>query len=759
MLNLLRRIVQEVNSIEDLAEALSVMVHSVREAIKTQAATIYLLDKSTSDFVLMATDGLNPQAMGKVRIPRSKGIIGLIAQREEPISLEDASSHPHFFSHSAIGEDDFQALLGVPIIHRRRVYGVLVVQEREKRWYDEEEEAFLVTLAAQFSGVIAHAEATGALIKLTATSRTYLPSNKFVGGVACVPGVGIGQAVVVYPIADLDAVPDREAEDIPNEILLLQEALAAARADMQWLSQKLSDLPPEEHAIFDVYLRLLDDNSLGVEIINEIQSSGLWAQAALRRVIKKHTSHFEAVADEYLKERAGDFKDLGLRVLAHLQVRQPNVKEYPTDVILVSEELTASALAEVPQGQLRGIISVKGSKNSHVAILARALGVPTVMGISGFDVNEISDEQLIVDGYAGHVYLAPSKTILEEFKRLAKEEEALDQSLQELREEPAETQDGHRIQLLVNTGLAVDAGLSMSVGAQGVGLYRSEIPFMTRDRFPSAEEQRIIYHQLLKAFSPQPVTMRTLDIGGDKHLPYFPVEEDNPFLGWRGIRVTLDHPDIFLMQVRAMLLASKGLDNLRIMLPMVSSVEELEVSINFIKQAYAEVNEEEGGGIVYPPIGVMVEVPSAVYQAREFAKRVDFLSVGSNDLIQYLLAVDRNNARVAALYDAFHPAVLKALMQVVEGAHLEGKLVGICGEMASDPEAAILLLAMGFDSLSMSPSGLPRVKWVIRSMSMATAKELLAESLLFENPNKTRQILAKGLEQAGLGGLIKAGKK
>lgn len=757
MLSLLRRIVQEVNTAQDLAQALQIMVSRVRSAINTQAATIYLLDQTSTEFVLMATEGRHLETMGKIRIPLDTGLVGLVARREEPINLEDAPQHVDFFFHPAIVAENFHAFMGVPIIHHRRVFGVLTVQEEIKRCYDEAEEAFLVTIAAQLSGVIAHAEVTGALAKLEGLSparESRQTKDVIARGIACVPGIGIGHAVVVYPLADLDAVPDRSAENIEQEITLLYEALAASRSDIQRLSQRFQNLPVEEHALFDVYLRLLDDTALGAEIAAEIETSHLWAQAALRRVIKKHVSQFETMADEYLRERASDFRDLGLRILAHLQAQQLSVQSYPENTILVSEEITASALAEVPEGRLRGVVSFKGSQNSHVAILARAIGIPTVMGVAGIDLSQISDQPLVVDGYSGQVYLTVSKALLTEFERLAKEEEALTQSLQELRDEPAQTLDGHTIELLVNTGLPVDAGLSLSVGAEGVGLYRSEIPFMTRDRFPSGEEQRIIYHQVLKAFAPRWVTMRTLDIGGDKNLSYFPVTEENPFLGWRGIRVTLDHPDVFLVQVRAMLQASKELNNLRIMLPMVSGVEELEAAIKFIEQAYAEVNEEEGGMIARPSIGVMIEVPSAVYQAREFAKRVDFLSVGTNDLIQYLLAVDRNNSRVASLYNSLHPAVLRALLTVVEGAHSEGKQVGICGEMASDPMAVMLLVAMGFDSLSMSPSGLLRVKWVIRSMSMAVARRLLSEVLAMDSATRIRSELMHALEQAGLGGLL-----
>lgn len=337
------------------------------------------------------------------------------------------------------------------------------------------------------------------------------------------------------------------------------------------------------------------------------------------------------------------------------------------------------------------------------------------------------------------------------------QDDELNQSLESLRDKPAETVDGYRVSLQVNTGLAMDAGRSMSVGAEGIGLYRSEVPFMSRDRFPSEDEQYIIYRQILKAFAPHMVTMRTLDIGGDKMLPYFPVEEENPYLGWRGIRVTLDHPDVFLLQVRAMMRANEGLSNLRILLPMITNMNEVDEATFLINQAYHELLEE-GCQIEKPALGVMIEVPAAVYQTREFARKVDFISVGSNDLTQYLLAVDRNNSRVAALYDALHPALIRTLIKVVEGAHAGGVEVSICGEMASDPLAVILLIAMGFDALSMNSLSLPRVKWVIRSFSLANARKLLADALELEHAIDVRLLLQKALEQEGLDALIRTSK-
>ncbi|MCK5640414.1 MAG: phosphoenolpyruvate-protein phosphotransferase PtsP, partial [Gammaproteobacteria bacterium] len=291
----------------------------------------------------------------------------------------------------------------------------------------------------------------------------------------------------------------------------------------------------------------------------------------------------------------------------------------------------------------------------------------------------------------------------------------------------------------------------------GVGLYRTEFPFMLRDRFPGEEEQRQVYREVLEAFTPRPVIMRTLDVGGDKALPYFPIEEDNPFLGWRGIRITLEHPEIFMAQIRAMLLASAGLNNLKILLPMISSVSEVDETMDLLHRAHEELLEE-GNNITFPQMGVMIEVPSAVYLTKQLARRVDFLSVGSNDLTQYLLAVDRNNARVAEMYDALHPAVISALMQVMEGAREYNKPVSVCGEMAGDPAAALLLIGMGIDSLSMSASSLLRVKWVVRSFSQKRAKKILDEVLEMEDSKSIREHLNGVLDEAGLGGLIRAGK-
>lgn len=756
MLAILREIVQEVNNTTDLSQALAKAVTLTKQCMKTQACSIFLVDAHTDQFVLTATDGLNPDAIHNVRFPTNQGLVGLVGKRAEPINLEDASIHPHFYQEPVVEEEKFKAFLGVPIIHRRNLLGVLIIQQEEARRFDEDEEAILVTLCAQLAGTLAYAKSTGAFKQLISSQIPNITEITTVGGVPCVAGVAMGKAIVIYPPADLAVVPIRETEDIEQELLRFNKALKETKADIAKLKARLANLVSEDElALFDAYLRMLDYVNLGQEIEIEIKK-GIWAQGALKIVIQQHINHFEDMDDDYLKERADDIKDLGLRLLANLQKDQEQTVTYAENTILVGETISAANLAEVPKGQLAAIVSTTGSRNSHVAILARALGIPAVLGVDGINWNHLDGVNLIVDGYYGHIYINPTPELEKEFQQLIAEENQLNENLQTLRNLPAETLDGHLIELRVNAGLAVDAGLPLSVGASGVGLFRTEVPFMIRDTFPAEEEQKVIYRQLLAAFSPRPVIMRTLDVGGDKCLPYFEIKEENPYLGWRGIRMTLDHPEVFLVQVRAMLKASEGYENLGIMLPMISSVNEVDEALGLIEQAYDELLEE-GFKIKRPKIGVMIEVPSAVYQAGALASRVDFLSIGSNDLTQYILAVDRNNARVADLYDSLHPAVLHAMQYVVDTCKLANKHVSICGEMASDPVAVVLLLAMGFDSLSMNSASLLRVKYVVRNFSMTEARELLSFALQQESADFIRIEVERALDNAGLGGLIRAG--
>lgn len=742
MLDSLRAITQEVNSASNLKTAMEIIVKRIRIAMHTQVCSVYLRDDS-DDFVLRATQGLLDESVGLVKMNLNQGLVGYVAKRGEPINLENAEGHSKYLYFPETGEERFTSFLGVPIVHQRNVLGVLTVQQSERRRFDDDEEAFLVTLSAQLSGIIAHTEAsTVEEIHDEATDLRFK-------GVPGSPGIGIGTAIVFSPESDLDSVAHQKCDDIEAELAFFDTSLVAVRNDIKGLGKKLSErLSAEERGLFDAYLAMLDDKSLAREVTDAIKK-GVVAPYAWSRVILQHSSTFASMHDPYLRERAADVRDLGRRVLGYLQKTSSKNKEYPDDTILIGDELTASVLGEVPKDKLRGLISVKGSGNSHIAILARAMGIPTVMGVVDLPFTQLESKSAIVDGYRGRVYFNPSEDARKEFESLIQEDNEISKYYDELRDLPSETTDHHRVPLWVNTGLMADVMRSIERGAEGVGLYRTEVPFLLRDRFPTEEDQRKIYREQLEAFAPHPVTMRTLDVGGDKALSYFPIVEANPFLGWRGIRVTLDHPEIFLAQVRAMMKASEGLHNLRIMLPMISHIGELDASLALIHRAHAELIEE-GLDIQLPPVGVMIEVPAAVYQAKELAARADFLSVGSNDLTQYLLAVDRNNPQVADLYNSYHPAVLQALQYIVTSAHSQGTPVSICGELAGDPGASILLMAMGFDVLSMNSTNLPRVKSVIRAISLEQAEELLESVMQLTDADTVTQYVEAALKKIGV---------
>jgi phosphotransferase system enzyme I (PtsP) len=754
MLDSLRRIVQEVNSARDLDEALSLIVERVKSAMDTDVCSVYMTDYERNEHVLMATDGLRPGAVGKVRLLFGQGLTGLVASRAEPVNVENAPTHPVFHFIPATGETPFHGFLGVPIIRRRKILGVLVVQHRLQRKFTQDEESFLVTLATQLGSSLSQAEIRQGFDRL---DNDLFSNTLFLDGVAGAKGLGIGEAVVVFPIADLDSVPDKAISDPPAEAARFKKAVATELQEIERLSKRMQGLlSPGDQALFDAYALLLGSDSLVNGTLSRIEE-GNWAPGALRTTVLEYANIFEEMDDPYLQGRSADIRDLGQRLLKRLQQEQAEDRDYPNRTILMGEEISVSQFLEVSPENLAGLVSVHGTGVSHVALLARGLGIPAVFGVDDLPLNRLNGREVAVDGYSARVCIQPSAGLRQEYLKLAAEEAELSRGLQELRNLPAETPDGYRLQLFANSGLVADIAAARDSGAEGVGLYRSELHFFLRDRFPGEEEQTNTYIRVLRTMAPRPVVLRTLDVGGDKSLPYFPIQEQNPFLGWRGIRISLDQPAIFKTQLRAMLRAGIAYPNLAIMFPMITCVSELVESLDMMRQAYAELLED-GLPVRLPRVGIMVEVPSTVYQIDTLARRVDFISIGSNDLTQYLLAVDRSNDRVAKLYDSLHPAVLRAILHIVERVHEEQRPVSVCGEMAGDPVAALLLMAMGVDNLSMSLGNLLKVKWVIRSIKRSYAHELLTEVLQMDNTDDIRERLNGVLEAHGLGGLVRIGK-
>jgi phosphotransferase system enzyme I (PtsP) len=747
LLNLLRRVVEAVTSAKDLKLSMARLTQMVRAGMEVDACTVFLWDQNVDRYVLMATDGLSDDSIGKVTLTKNEGMIGLVGKREEPLNLADSTLHPNYHHIPTVGEDEFHGLLAVPIIHNRKLLGVLSVQRYRTERFRDEEEAFLVTLSAQLAGIIAHAEATGTLSGMNLLGGEAQKDIRF-EGVACATGVAIGQAYVVSPTVSLASVRYTKAKNINEELARFESAISGLREELSSTRERLKgELRPEELALFDVYAGILDDQAVGGTVREKIMA-GEAAQSSLAGTMRGYVQHFEEMDDAYLRERASDMRDLGQRLLTHL-IDGEAEREIPDRCILIGEEISAAVFGTLDPENVAGIVCSQGSANSHLAILARALNIPTVLGVQELPWQELDNEELVVDGYRGHVYFKLSQERKDYFQELVQDEKVRVSGLDALADLPAETADGMNIDLMINTGLQTDVIRSQASGADGVGLFRTEIPFMMLGRFPSEEEQAKIYRNQLEAFHPRPVTMRTLDIGGDKSLEYFPIEEDNPFLGWRGLRVTLDHPEIFIVQIRAMLRASLDLNNLKIMLPMVTSVGEVEDSLAIIHRAVYELNEE-GVKVEVPEVGVMIEVPSAVYLIKEFLSMVDFISVGSNDLTQYLLAVDRNNPRVADIYDSMHPAVLKALKIIVSESQAANIPVSVCGELAGDPIGAVTLLGLGYRNLSMSSANVLRVKSVLRQIDSGWAETIANGLLNLDDPKVIRSTLQLALQKTGV---------
>ncbi|MHC6647839.1 phosphoenolpyruvate--protein phosphotransferase [Alteromonas sp. HB246098] len=762
MLTTLKRIVQEMNQIPALDTALFRLASRVKHTLSVDSCSIYLADYDTQEFILKATDGLHPDAVEQVRIGFSEGLIGLVGQREEPLNIVNAHNHPRFKHYPEVKEEKYNAFLGTPIINQRRVLGVITLQQSRMRRFSEDEEAFLVTLAAQLALEITNADIRGALTLSNSNDNTARQKN--VRGIAGSPGLAIGKGVSPDKSINLKNWVVKRTQSPQTQIQLYRKGVEVTRGHVDALSQRLDDgIPDDVKSIFQLYHHLLDANSLGREVEEKIRQ-GWDAASSLKMVVESYAARFQAMDDPYMQERAIDIVDLSDRILANI-LYEANGQKVSEQVIteasiLVADEVSAPMLAEFPRDKLKGIISIRGSNNSHAAILARAMGVPAVMGCQNVTPALLEDKEILLDGYSGEVIVSPERNIKTEFIQLIDEESAIAEKIDAEADKPCESVDGCRMSLYINAGLSAEVELNAEQIGAGVGLYRTEIPFMLRERFPSEQEQVKLYRQVLEAVPSLPITMRTLDVGGDKPLPYFPINEENPFLGWRGIRLTLDHPEIFLVQVRAMLRASVGLSNLQIMLPMISTVSEVQESKRLINQAFYEISDEiaeSGQTLNKPKLGIMLEVPSVLYQLPQLAKHVDFFSVGSNDLTQYLLAVDRNNTRVAGLYNSYHPAVLGALYDVVQKANQNQVPVTICGEIAGEPAGALLLMGMGYRRLSMNGFNLRKINWLIRKVTLDECKQLLSLALTSVSQDEVFVHLNQYLETKGLGGLIRAG--
>ncbi|QTL39460.1 phosphoenolpyruvate--protein phosphotransferase [Xenorhabdus budapestensis] len=747
MLMRLREIVEKVAMATNLSEALELLVNETCLAMNTDVCSIYLADHQRRCYYLMATKGLEKPGKQGISLSFDEGVVGEVGHLSELINLADVRDHPSFKYIPQVKEENLRAFLGVPIIYRRQLQGILVVQQNERRLFDESEESFMVTLAMQLAAILAQAQ-TRELFGQYRQTR--------IKALAVSDGIVMAQGWQDCSQPSLEQIFEASTLNYQAERSHLTRALELATAECRRISKRFTASSQKESAaIFDLYSHLLNDPKLKQDLFHSVDN-GFIAEWAVKTVIEKYAEQFASLQDAYMRERASDLRALGQRVLFHLDDAFTGNCQWPEHFILVADELNANLLAEIPQDKLAGIIVRDGATHSHSAILVRAMGIPAIMG-ADIQPELLHNRMLILDGYRGEFFIEPEPLVVQEYCQLIEEEQVLSELAEGELQQKARLKNGERVLVQLNAGLSLKYEQQMGDSIDGVGLYRTEIPFMLHSGFPSEDEQKSRYQEMLTLFPDKSVVLRTLDVGADKNLPYMPINEENPCLGWRGIRITLDQPEIFLIQLRAMLKANVQTENLKILLPMVSSIEEIDEARKLIDRAKAEVERSVATTIVMPQVGIMVEVPSLILLLPQLKKRVDFISIGTNDLTQYLLAVDRNNTHVASLYDNLHPAVIRALKQIIDESQRIGLPVSVCGEMAGLPMGALILIGLGYRSLSMSGRSVPRIKYLLHHLDAGELNHFVKEVLEAETSQQVREISSAFMETHGLGGLVRGG--
>jgi len=742
MAHLAARIAELIEDSASRDEFLQSVVIEVGRALHAPACSVYLEDDQSGHLLLVATDGIS-HSITELRDLASVLGDGRLYWREGPAKLAGIPEHADPKGPTGRAE----RLLGIPLRRDRRVVGAIVLHDVTRQALSDAEEAMLLTASAQVTVALRRFAYAAPSTAISSTQARFT-------GVAGAPGVAIAQAVFPAPWTELREVVDRTTDDPPEEVKRYQHAVSNLLAELHTGRERLSDLFLDGlNEVFSVYREIVTDRSFSDAVVQRILA-GQWAPAAIRDAVATFTDVLTAADDEGLRARAEDFRAIGRRLLLHLS--ENSWKEQSYRCVLVGTEVNLVRMAEVGIENLAGIVSFEGSTLSHAALLARSLGIPAVVGIGQLSRESYEGSLLIVDGYGGRVIANPVPAVLSEYRRLEQEEAAIAQELREDEGDLARTLDGRQVPVRVNISLSADADRSRTA-AQGVGLYRSEFPFMLRDSLPSESEQVEIYRSIISAFAPEPVVMRTLDVGGDKPLTYMTGTGRNPFLGARGIRISLDHPEVFVSQIRAMLRAALGFENLRLLLPMVSTVSEVQEARRLIRLAQQSL-ATDGIEAASVPVGVMVEVPSLLFQTAALAECVDFFSIGSNDLTQYVMAAARENPEVAALHDHLQPAVLLAIRSFIDGAHRCDRRVSVCGELASDPLGVVPLLGMGVDELSVAPSAIGRVKRIIRSVSSDEARLLADQVLGRTDVQDVRAEITDFLARIGLGSLVRAGR-
>ena len=714
---LLRRLREVMAEPESAQKRLDKIVVLIASNMVAEVCSVYLVNRQR-ELELSATEGLKPSAVHNTRLKIGEGLIGDIAEHARPLNLADAQSHPGFAYRPETGEEIYKSLMGVPILRSGKVVGVLAVQNRTKRHYTEEEVEALQTVAMVLAEVVAAAELVDPQAFESPDQARQIPH--YIQATAFCEGIALGHAVLHEPRVHVTKLI---AEDTDLELKRLEQAVYVLRGSIDDMLETADLSHAGEHReVLQAYRMFANDRGWLQRMLEAVRT-GLTAEAAVERVQNDTRARLQRAADPYIRDRLHDFDDLANRLLRQLTgVTLASLSaNLPNDAIIIARNMGPAELLDYDKTRLRGLVLEEGAANAHVSIVARAFGIATVGRAADILDHVEPGDAIIVDGDTGEVYLRPSQEVIASYSEKARFRARKQEQYKAIRGEPAITLDGERVSLYVNAGLQVDLPHLEESGAEGIGLFRTELQFMIASTLPSLRDQIELYGAVLDVAGDNPVVFRTLDIGGDKMLPYMnfaALKEENPALGWRAIRISLDRPGLLRHQVRALLTAAAG-RSLRIMFPMVAEVAEFQRARALVDKELTRLDKFGKQRPALLEIGTMLEVPSLAWQLDTLLPMVDFVSVGSNDLLQFLFASDRGNARVASRYDFLSPAVLSFLKHIVEKCRAHDTALTLCGEMSGKPLEAMALLGLGFRRISMSPAAIGPVKMMVRSLDAA----------------------------------------
>ncbi|CAN7328586.1 phosphoenolpyruvate--protein phosphotransferase [Mesorhizobium amorphae] len=707
-------------------ERLDRIVRDIASNMVAEVCSLYVL-RADSVLELYATEGLNPNAVHLAQLRLGQGLVGTIAASARPLNLSNAQEHPAFAYLPETGEEIYNSFLGVPVLRAGRTLGVLVVQNKTMRHYRDDEVEALETTAM----VIAEMIATGDLARLTRPGLELdLRRPVSFTGLSFNEGVGLGHVVLHEPRI---VVTNLFNEDSEEEVRRLQASLGSLRLSIDdMLERREVAFEGEHREVLEAY-RMFAHDSGWVRRLEEAIRNGLTAEAAVEKVQSDMRARMLHMTDPYLRERMSDFDDLANRLLRQLMGRGPEdvAASLPKDAIIVARSMGAAELLDYPRDKLRGVVLEDGAATSHVVIVARAMGIPVAGQMKGAVSMAENGDAIIVDGEEGIIHLRPQPDLEAAYAEKVRFRARRQEVYRELRKKPSMTKDGIQVDLLMNAGLAVDLPQLAEAGAAGIGLFRTELQFMVASTFPRAEAQERLYRDVLDAARGKPVTFRTIDIGGDKVLPYFKgaIQEENPALGWRAIRLTLDRPGLLRTQIRALLKASGGRE-LKLMLPMVTELGEIAQAREIIDREVRHLSRFAHHLPTSLKLGAMLEVPSLLFQLDELMKAVDFVSVGSNDLFQFVMAVDRGNTQLSDRFDTLSTPFLRVLKQIADAGARNHTPVTLCGELAGKPISAMALIGLGYRSISMSPASIGPVKAMLTELPLDELQAFFDDNLM-----------------------------